>query len=185
MASQVDVKKYLVDFIRKWCIIKGSEIEKEDPTIEKLIVKQELMLCDQMLAKDERNFHVWNYRSWIVNTFKSENHALVDNELKFINSKLEHNFSNFSALHFKSKNLLSKYALYLDEHKDEKMEESQELEKIKDILIHRMPFETLKEEFEKVKTGLYMQSGEQSMWLYHKWLLDVISPIKVFLFRYI
>jgi geranylgeranyl transferase type-2 subunit alpha len=102
--------------------MKGQEIEREDPSIEKAIVKQELGLCEMMLGKDERNFHVWNYRNWIINTFKIEDPKLVDVELKFIDSKLETNFSNFSALHFKSKNLISKYGVFLDGFSQKKVE---------------------------------------------------------------
>ena len=40
------------------------------------------MLCTKMLEKDERNFHVWNYRNWLINTDKNSL-KLVENELKY------------------------------------------------------------------------------------------------------
>lgn len=167
---------------RKWCFVKGLEIEKEDPTIEKALAKQELALCEMQLAKDERNFHVWNYRSWIINTLKSMDQNVIDQELKFIDSKLQSNFSNFSALHFKSKNLLAKYSLMLQENGDKTVSQLEDKNLFKDVLLYGLPLQTIKDELEQVKTGLYMQSGEQSMWLYHQWLIDRITPIKVNIF---
>ena len=155
------------------------EVEKEDPTIEKVLAKQELGLCEMQLAKDERNFHVWNYRSCIINTLKSIDQNVIDKELKFIDSKLQSNFSNFSALHFKSKNLLSKYSILLQSLKAQKVSELQDPELISNVLLYGLPLNTIKEELETVKTGLYMQSSEQSMWLYHQWLIDRLIPIKV------
>jgi len=172
-------KSYCLWHHRKWCFIKGLEVEKEDPSIDKVLAKQELGLCEMQLAKDERNFHVWNYRSWIINTLKSMDQNVIDKELKFIDSKLQSNFSNFSALHFKSKNLLSKYTLFLQSLKSQKVAELQDPELISNVLLYGLPLSTIKEELETVKTGLYMQSSEQSMWLYHQWLIDRLIPIKV------
>lgn len=84
--------------------------------MEQAITKGELGLCEAMLAKDERNFHVWNYRNWIIKRIKKPENDVVIKELSFLDTKLEHNFSNFSALHFKSKNLVSKYALMMEKN---------------------------------------------------------------------
>ena len=133
------------------------------------------------LAKDERNFHVWNYRSWIITTLKAMDQDVLNQELEFIDQKLQSNFSNFSALHFKSKTLLSKYSLFLNSigAKTPATLEENDRNTLKDVLLYGLPLSIIKEELETVKTGLYMQSSEQSMWLYHQWLLDRILPIRV------
>ena len=40
----------------------------------------EFYLCDKMLEKDERNFHVWNYRNWVISI---ANKKFLEKELKF------------------------------------------------------------------------------------------------------
>lgn len=172
-------KSYCLWHHRRWCFVKGLEIEQQDPSINKILAKQELGLCELQLAKDERNFHVWNYRSWLINILKTYDTKYLDKELQFIDSKLQSNFSNFSALHFKSKNLLSKYSMWLQGNRDKKPSGLEDSNLLKDVLLYGLPLETIKQELETVKTGLYMQSGEQSMWLYHQWLIDRIVPIKI------
>eukprot|EP00330_Aristerostoma_sp_ATCC50986_P001700 CAMPEP_0114577312 /NCGR_PEP_ID=MMETSP0125-20121206/1987_1 /TAXON_ID=485358 ORGANISM="Aristerostoma sp., Strain ATCC 50986" /NCGR_SAMPLE_ID=MMETSP0125 /ASSEMBLY_ACC=CAM_ASM_000245 /LENGTH=108 /DNA_ID=CAMNT_0001766527 /DNA_START=337 /DNA_END=663 /DNA_ORIENTATION=- len=107
------------------------EIEKHCPELGNAIIKAELMLCETMLGRDERNFHVWNYRNWIVNSIKGPENDTVLKELKFLDQKLEQNFSNFSALHFKSKNLVSKYSLLVQKNADKKFENIEDMETLK------------------------------------------------------
>ena len=67
-------KSYTLWGHRQWIILEGLKIEKfmtEQQLQEKAkggILNNEIKLCDKMLAADERNFHCWNYRSWVINT---------------------------------------------------------------------------------------------------------------------
>lgn len=54
--------------------------------------------------KDEKNFHVWNYRNWINSVQLN-----IDEELSFTEQKIKSNPFNFSPYHFRSKYLPLKY----------------------------------------------------------------------------
>lgn len=54
-----------------------------------------------MLEKDERNFHAWNYRNWIVNVDSKVKFDLIKKEIDYTKNKIAVNFTNFSALHFR------------------------------------------------------------------------------------
>jgi len=66
-------KSYTLWGHRQWVILEALQIEKF-MSYQKLkefgggILNSEIMLCDKMLVADERNFHCWNYRSWVINT---------------------------------------------------------------------------------------------------------------------
>ena len=49
----------------------------------------ELFLCEKMLEKDERNFHVWNYRNWVTNVTPEFSQFYIANELSFTKQKIE------------------------------------------------------------------------------------------------
>lgn len=74
----------------------------------------ELKLCNKMLDLDERNFHCWNYRNWLISEVEKSSMEYVERELAYTLAKYEKNFSNFSALHFRSKNLVKKYKYTLE-----------------------------------------------------------------------
>lgn len=64
-----DPKSYEIWYHRYWMIKQTSHIEKvtskDCPLTEKIIGK-DLEVCELFLNKDERNFHVWNYRLQLV-----------------------------------------------------------------------------------------------------------------------
>ena len=83
--------------------------------------QRELGLCDRFLSMDERNFHCWDYRQASHNKFS---HPLIFNKLKlytflqlaakragrgaeeeleFTMERINSNFSNYSAWHYRSK----------------------------------------------------------------------------------
>jgi len=72
---------------RKWVI---SKINVD--------ISKELSLCDEFLTADQRNFHCWNYRRFVV----SEGNISENDELEFSFHKIQENFSNYSAFHHRS-----------------------------------------------------------------------------------
>lgn len=61
-------------------------------------------LIKALLIKDEKNFHVWNYRNWL-NSIQSN----IDEDLTFTHEKIKSNPFNFSPYHFRTKFLHEKY----------------------------------------------------------------------------
>lgn len=127
-------KSYALFIHRQWVVMNLRNME--DKINESEIILKELFFCGKMLEKDERNFHVWNYRNWLITL--AEDPRFVVKELEFTMQKIEHNFTNFSALHFRAKNLIRTYK-----------------EK------GGIPIEVVKKELEMLRTGLYMQPDEQ------------------------
>lgn len=58
----------------------------------------ELKLCQDFLKEDQRNFHCWNYRRFLIR------HGEISplKELQFTEKKIRENFSNYSAFHQRS-----------------------------------------------------------------------------------
>ncbi|XP_076449140.1 geranylgeranyl transferase type-2 subunit alpha-like [Babylonia areolata] len=109
--------------------------------------KRELELCNLFLQYDERNFHCWDYRRFVVK--RSE--VPASKEFDFTTSKISSNFSNFSSWHYRSKLLP---VLYPDPSQPSGIAQG-----------------VLQSEFELVQNGLYTDPDDQSNWFYHKWLL--------------
>lgn len=58
-----------------------------------------MKLCSLFLESDERNFHCWRHRSFIIEKGNLSRSA----ELEFTYEKICSNFSNYSAWHYRSK----------------------------------------------------------------------------------
>ena len=39
------------------------------------------MICNKMLELDERNFHTWNYRNWILKEVLKYDQKYIDSEI--------------------------------------------------------------------------------------------------------
>lgn len=125
----------------------------------------ELKMVESLLKLDSRNFHAWGYRRQLLtlmnykdsrDTVKTFPHVLSrDQLLKEKTSTLhfiENNFSNFSAWHQRTKILSQLWKIDGGVSKDD-----------------------LDEEFELVKQAMYTDPSDQSVWLYHKWLIQQVA----------
>lgn len=110
----------------------------------------EILLCNSFLAKDERNFHCWDYRSYICDLARTD----LVRELEFTTEKIRSNFSNFSAWHRRHKLLIKGLSLPEDD-----CPQACNLRKI------------WSSEYELILNALFTDPSDQSPWLYHNWLI--------------
>ncbi|KAL5280311.1 hypothetical protein ACFFRR_004346 [Megaselia abdita] len=115
--------------------------------------QREVQLCTRYLKMDERNFHCWDYRRYVVN--KAE--IKPDKEFEFCTEKIKHNFSNYSSWHYRSKLLP-----ILQPHPTVKSRPISE--------------DALKEELELVLTAAFTDPNDSSAWFYQRWLLGYSQP---------
>ncbi|KAK9450431.1 uncharacterized protein V1518DRAFT_413833 [Limtongia smithiae] len=112
--------------------------------------KAELALVNKLLEYDSRNFHGWHYRRYVVqSTERATDKSMVRQEFDFTTTKIKENFSNFSAWHNRTK-LIPRLL----------QEESS---------IDRKEF--LNKEIALITQAIYTDPDDQSVWLYHRWLL--------------
>uniref|UniRef100_T1GSK2 Geranylgeranyl transferase type-2 subunit alpha n=1 Tax=Megaselia scalaris TaxID=36166 RepID=T1GSK2_MEGSC len=114
---------------------------------------KEVQLCTKYLKLDERNFHCWDYRRFVVK--KAE--ITSEKEFEFCTEKIKHNFSNYSSWHYRSKLLP-----ILHPHPTVKSRPISE--------------EILKEELELVLTAAFTDPNDSSAWFYQRWLLGYSQP---------
>ncbi|XP_059140969.1 geranylgeranyl transferase type-2 subunit alpha-like [Physella acuta] len=108
---------------------------------------RELELCNQFLQYDERNFHCWDYRRFVV----KRSNVSPEAEFEFSMSKISNNFSNYSSWHYRSKLLP---ILFPDPSQPMGVSE-----------------EALLKEYELVQNGFFTDPDDQSNWFYHRWLM--------------
>ncbi|CAH0478248.1 unnamed protein product [Peronospora belbahrii] len=126
-ALQRNPKSYSAWFQRKWIIDRGQGD-----------LKKEIGLCDKLLELDERNFHCWTYRHYVC---KMAGLSKKD-ELAFTTQKIEQNFSNYSALHYRSLTLPQPLTATM-----------------------------LFDEIDLVQQAVFTEPDDQSAWFYYRWLL--------------
>jgi len=108
--------------------------------------RQELFVVEKMLDADARNFLAWDYRRYVLASMPVKKPEIE--EFAYTTKKIEANFSNFSAWHQRSKI----YPL---------LWESNALDRKK----------SQEEEFELVRNAMYTDPEDQSVWVYHRWLV--------------
>ena len=106
-------------------------------------LERELLLCNQALEKDDRNFHCWDHRRYVSRLLQIS----VENELSFTLDKINANFSNFSSWYQRS-------CLITDVV-------TNNIIKIGDIW---------PTEYSMVENAIFTDPSDQSAWFYHRWL---------------
>lgn len=141
----------------------------------------ELAIVLKLLELDSRNFHGWHYRRYVVkhieiNTLahaaEGDQKVLAEltinlGEFGYTTSKINKNISNFSAWHNRTKIIPKIFDLLL--HKVDL--QSLGAENLQVLQLFSSPYKLLLHELDLVKTGMYMDSDDTSVWLYLHWLL--------------
>ncbi|KAH9934832.1 uncharacterized protein B0H18DRAFT_978517, partial [Fomitopsis serialis] len=141
-------KVYAIWNHRRWCLanVPDGPSDTDRDGWRQAFWNKELYVVEKMLDADARNFHAWNYRRYVLASMPVK--RPVQTELIYTTRKIEANFSNFSAWHQRSKVLTSLWANGLLE-----------------------PFKSKGEEYDLVKNAMYTDPGDQSVWIYHRWLI--------------
>jgi geranylgeranyl transferase type-2 subunit alpha len=133
-------KVYWIWNHRRWCLEKAPKPDWA----------HELMLVTLMLKSDQRNFHGWHYRRYVVSNIEnSTGRSLVEDEFAYTTEKINADFANYSAWHNRGK-LIPRY---LAGKSDQER---------KDFLLS---------DLEKIRHAIYTDPEIQSSWIYQRWLL--------------
>ncbi|XP_058452584.1 geranylgeranyl transferase type-2 subunit alpha [Malaya genurostris] len=143
MCLQVNPKSYCAWHHRCWVLENAPS-----PNWQK-----EVDLCTKYLKLDERNFHCWDYRRYVVEKAK----VSLEKELDFCTEKIQNNFSNYSSWHYRSKLLPVLHPNKLDPTRP-------------------ISEEKLREELELVLTAAFTDPSDSSAWFYQRWLLGYSQP---------
>jgi geranylgeranyl transferase type-2 subunit alpha len=149
-------KCYWIWNYRQW-LLEEAEQRLEKP-VARGLWEEELGLVGKMLTRDERNFHGWGYRRFVVDKLEAlrtpKEGTLVEQEFLYTEKMIKAKLQNFSALHYRSK-LLPRL---LTERKADGVARrqmlQQELDNMQDALID--PF-------------------NQSAWFYHQFLISSLG----------
>lgn len=110
-------------------------------------------------APAHRSVHAWDYRRYVIaslpKTFTPPRTAT--DELKYTQKKIESSFSNFSAWHLRTKLLGGLW----------------ETMSVREVAVAKDA------EFELVTQALWTDPGDQSGWLYHRWLIGSDPDVAV------
>ncbi|KAF9072946.1 rab-protein geranylgeranyltransferase [Rhodocollybia butyracea] len=167
-ALKVHPKVYWIWNHRGWCLDNvpsgpGTEQEGDPRGWEKGFWDRELFVVEKMLDADPRNFHAWSYRRIVLANMPIPKPLTA--ELAYTTRKIEANFSNFSAWHQRSKVLSSLWSKgELDSNKSKE-------EGASGILYHEYISNSSLKEFDLVHNAMYTDPYDQSVWIYHRWLI--------------
>ncbi|CAI2370270.1 unnamed protein product [Moneuplotes crassus] len=201
-------KSYTLWGHRQWVILEGLKIEKF-MTEEQLkpvgggILNNEIKLCDKMLTADERNFHCWNYRSWVVNTQLSQYDEIEKAVLMKAKLKSKESAKEGEGETETTEEETKEEAYNAEEMKLRKLNEEFDMTtKMAEknfsnfsawhyrsklmLKIHKdsnspykVPLDLIHKELDKIKHALFTEPNDQSPWNYHRWLVSLLIPIYI------
>ena len=161
---------------------------------------RELALCAQLLAADERNFHCWNFRrrarcraararATPLTCLSPPLHtryvahlagASPASELAFASAKIDANFSNYSAWHYRSALLPAAQASpAAADNADADPTAAAAAARFAGPFFAPLPpsaplpAAALAAEFELVASAFYTEPEDTAAWVYHDWLLGM------------
>lgn len=127
-------------------------------SISKTVWVEELALISKMLSRDERNYHAWAYRRFVVSQLELPlfgGESMAESEFEYTTKRLQSNFSNFSAWHNRSE-LIPKLVTL----------------RSLDTTARK---EFLDAEFEYINGAINLSPEDQSLWYYHQFLVANIT----------
>ncbi|KRZ98783.1 uncharacterized protein AC631_05466, partial [Debaryomyces fabryi] len=138
----------------------------------------ELAIVSKLLEMDSRNFHGWQYRRYLVENIQKKVAREYDNqnhleklahlridikEFEYTTAKINKNISNFSAWHNRTKLVPKIY------HGLKELDDKNEFSDISHLF--QSPYSIMVHDLELIKTGMYMDPEDTSVWLYLYWLI--------------
>ena len=149
-------KCYWIWNYRQWLL---EEAEKRlDKAVVLKLWEEELGLVGKMLVRDERNFHGWSYRRFVVGRIEAlrspEEGTLVEQEFEYTETKIRAKLENFSALHYR--------ATLLPRLLQERGADGATRRKM------------LQSELDLMETAL-VDAMNQSAWFYHQFLMTTVG----------
>lgn len=137
------------------------------------IWEDELGLVGKMLARDNRNYHGWGYRRFIVRNLETENlkgMSMSRSEYAYTTKMIGSNLSNFSAWHNRT-NLIVKI---LTEENANSIDRRKMLDEGKRMVTRSCNMANL-EEIALIHKALF-DPYDQSLWFYHQTLMSSFDP---------
>ncbi|XP_064395199.1 geranylgeranyl transferase type-2 subunit alpha-like isoform X2 [Halichondria panicea] len=142
---RVNPKAYCVWLSRQWILLHCPQADWV----------REKGLCDKLLNYDERNFHCWDHRRFVI----QQSHCVsVNQELSFTYDKIASNFSNYSAWHYRSQLLPLVHPSSGSPSDDGGL----------------VSGDALAKEHELAQNAFFTDPDDQSAWFYHRWLLGEV-----------
>ena len=135
----------------------------------------ELQLIETFLKVDSRNYHVWSYRRLIVGFMKNDqvftkSDELIDfEEFKFTTKMINRDISNYSAWHNRSQLIVK---LFLKSPGIEIQDEDKSTSEYLGFFGKKDKIGFLRKELNLVKTAIYTDPEDSSVWFYLKWLIS-------------